>query len=115
MNFINKIKEKSNNKLSRKLKMYFIIMSIIPLIIMAFISININKEALEEATKIHLSDLVRDCAGKISFFVDNKYLDIKTLSEMYEFQNNDNMEEQKLIGVLSTRINRLQTTLKSIP
>ncbi len=81
----------------RKLLIYFLVLSLVPIIIAGSISFTITKNQLEEDTKAHLSDLAMDCGRKISFYVSSHYQDIKLLSQADVFEGNDTDAKQKFI------------------
>ena len=83
--------------IGKKLLLYFLALSLVPIIIGGSISFYITKNQLEENTKTHLSDLARDCGRKISYYVSSRYQDIKLLSQADVFEGNDTDTKQKYI------------------
>ncbi len=83
--------------IGKKLLVYFLVLSLVPIIIGGSISFYITKNQLEENTKTHLSDLARDCGRKISYYVSSRYQDIKLLSQVDVFEGNDTDAKQKYI------------------
>ena len=83
--------------IGKKLLAYFLVLSLLPIIIGGGISFYITKNQLEENTKAHLSDLARDCGRKISYYVNARYQDIKLLSQSDVFKNTDPQQKQKYI------------------
>ncbi len=67
--------------IGRKLLLYFLLLSLVPVIVGGSIAFRISRNQLEENTKAHLSDLARDCGRKISYYVSSRYQDIKILSQ----------------------------------
>ena len=68
--------------IGKKLLIYFLVLSLVPIIIGGSISFYITKSQLEKNTKAYLSDLARDCGRKISYYVSSRYQDIKLLSHV---------------------------------
>jgi len=93
------MKEQKGKKfgIGKKLLAYFLLLSLLPIIIGGSISFYITKNQLEENTKAHLSDLARDCGRKISYYVNARYHDIKLLSQSDVFKNTDTQQKQKYI------------------
>jgi len=94
------MKEQRSKKfgIGKKLLAYFLVLSLLPIIIGGTISFYITKDKSEENTKAHLGDLTRDCGRKISYYVNSRYQDIKLLSQSYVFKNTDTKQKQKYIG-----------------
>lgn len=67
--------------IGRKLLFYFLLLSLVPVIVGGSIAFTISRNQLEENTKAHLSDLARDCGRKISYYVSSRYQDIRILSQ----------------------------------
>ncbi|MBW2006043.1 MAG: PAS domain-containing protein, partial [Deltaproteobacteria bacterium] len=100
--------EKERDKkfgIGKKLLIYFLVLSLLPIIIGGTISFYITKNQCEKNTKAHLSDLARDCGRKISYYVSSRYQDIKLLSHSYVFKDNDTQQKQ----------NYIEEALKSYP
>jgi len=93
------MKEQGSKKfgIGKKLLAYFLVLSLLPIIIGGTISFYITKKQCKENTKAHLSDLARDCGRKISYYVNSRYHDIKLLSQSYVFKNTDTQQKQKYI------------------
>ncbi len=91
--------------IGKKLLVYFLVLSLLPIIIGGTISFYITKNQCEKNTKAHLSDLARDCGRKISYYVSSRYQDIKLLSQSYVFKGNDTQQKQ----------NYIEEALKSYP
>jgi signal transduction histidine kinase len=83
--------------IGKKLIIYFLLLSLVPIVIGGSISFYITKNKLEENTKAHLSDLARDCGRKISHYVSSRYQDIRLLSQADVFQGNDTDAKQEYI------------------
>ena len=83
--------------IGKKLLVYFLVLSLVPIMIGGGISFYITKNQLEENTKAHLSDLARDCGRKISYYVSSRYHDIKLFSQSYVFKSTDTQQKQKYI------------------
>jgi len=83
--------------IGKKLLVYFLGLSLLPIIIGGTISFYITKEKCKENTKAHLSDLARDCGRKISYYVNSRYHDIKLLSQSDVFRSTDTQQKQKYI------------------
>ncbi|MBW2333816.1 MAG: cache domain-containing protein, partial [Deltaproteobacteria bacterium] len=83
--------------IGKKLLVYFLVLSLVPIIIGGGISFYITKNQLEENTKAHLSDLASDCGRKISYYVNSRYHDIKLFSQSYVFKSTDTQQKQKYI------------------
>ncbi|MCD4774046.1 MAG: HAMP domain-containing protein [Bacteroidales bacterium] len=81
---------KEENKIKfgirKKLITYFLIMTLVPVLILGSISYFITKNSLEKSTKNHLSDLSRDLSRKISHFMDTQYSNILAISQADIFQ-----------------------------
>jgi signal transduction histidine kinase len=93
------MKEQSGKKfgIGKKLLAYFLVLSLLPIIIGGIISFYITKDKSEEDIKAHLGDLTRDCGRKISYYVNSRYHDIKLLSQSDVFKNTDTQQKQKYI------------------
>jgi len=83
--------------IGKKLLVYCLVLSLVPIMIGGGISFYITKNQLEENTKAYLSDLARDCGRKISYYVSSRYQDIKLLSQSYVFKGTDTRQKQKYI------------------
>jgi len=83
--------------ISRKLLIYFLILSLVPLIIIGSTSFVVTKNQLEENAEEYLLVLARDCGRKISYYVDSRYQDIKLLSKADVFQGTDTDAMQKYV------------------
>ncbi|MBW1858192.1 MAG: HAMP domain-containing protein [Deltaproteobacteria bacterium] len=83
--------------IGKKLLVYFLVLSLVPIMIGGGISFYITKNQLEENTKAHLTDLARDCGRKISYYVSSRYHDIKLFSQSYVFKSTDTQQKQKYI------------------
>jgi len=92
--------EEQNKKtfgIGKKLLVYCLVLSLLPIIIGGTISFYITKNKCEETTKIHLSDLARDCGRKISYYVSSRYQDIAILSQAEVLRHNDKKAIQTYI------------------
>jgi signal transduction histidine kinase len=67
--------------IAKKLLAYFLVLSLLPILIGGIISFHITKNQCEEKTRAHLSDLARDCGKKISYYVSSHYQHIRMLSQ----------------------------------
>ena len=83
--------------IGKKLLFYFLLLSLVPIIVGGSISFTLTKNQLEENTKAHLSDLARDCGRKISYYVSSRYQDIKILAQAEVFKGNDTSAKQSYI------------------
>ena len=83
--------------IGKKLLIYFLVLSLVPIIIGGSISFYITKSQLEKNTKAYLSDLARDCGRKISYYVSSRYQDIKLLSHVPAIKGNDTDAKQRYI------------------
>ena len=83
--------------IGKKLLVYFLVLSLVPVIIGGIISFTITKNQLQENTKARLSYLARDCGRKISFYVNSRYQDIRLLSHADVFEGNDTDAKQRYI------------------
>jgi len=81
--------------IGKKLLLYFLVLSLVPVIIGGIISFTITKNQLQQNTKARLSYLARDCGRKISYYVNSRYQDIKILSHVAVFDGNDTDTKQK--------------------
>jgi signal transduction histidine kinase len=86
----------------KKLLIYFLTLSILPIIVGGTISFYITKNQCEKNTKAHLSDLARDCGRKISYYVNSRYHDIKLLAQSYVLKGTDTQQKQKYIEEVLT-------------
>ena len=84
-------------KIAQKLFFYFLLLSLVPIVIGGSVSFYITKNELEQTTKANLSSLARDCGRKISYYVSSRYQDIKLLSQADVFKGNDTNEKQQYI------------------
>lgn len=93
------MEEKRGKKfgIGKKLLVYFLMLSLLPIIIGGSISFYITKNQCKENIKEHLSDLARDCGRKISYYISSRYQDIKLLSQSDVFESNDINQKQKYI------------------
>ena len=76
---------------------YFLLITLIPMLIIGIISNIISKNSLEEAIIKHLNDLSRDCGRKISFFIDARYSDIAYFSQAHVFKTGNIKAQQAII------------------
>ena len=83
--------------IGKKLIIYFLLLSLVPIVIGGSISFYITKSQLEKNTKAYLSDLARDCGRKISYYVSSRYQDIKLLSHVPAIKGNDTDAKQGYI------------------
>ena len=83
--------------IGKKLMLYFLALSLVPLIIGGVISFAVAKKQLEEHTEAHLSDLARNSGENISFYVSEYYQDIKMLSQADVFRGSDPGAMQKYL------------------
>ncbi|RLB30049.1 MAG: hypothetical protein DRG87_05940 [Deltaproteobacteria bacterium] len=83
--------------IGRKLLLYFLMLSLVPVIMGGSIAFTISRNQLEENTKAHLSDLARDCGRKISYYVSSRYQDIKILSQAEVLKGNNREAMQAYI------------------
>ena len=81
----------------RKVLIYFLILSLVPLVIGGTISYIITRNKLKENARIHLTDLTMDCGRKISYYISARYQDIKLLSRSDVFKSKDTNAKQKYI------------------
>jgi len=70
-------KRVKKGNLGRKLLIYFLLLSLVPLVLMGSMAFLITINQLEKNTQVHLSDLARDCGRKISYYISEVYQDIK--------------------------------------
>ncbi len=84
--------------IGKKLLFYFLILSLVPIVISGVISFVITKKQLEENTKRHLTHHARDCGRKISYYVNARYQDIRLLSKADVFEGNDRETKQRYIN-----------------
>ncbi len=80
-----------------KLLIWFLALSLIPIVVGGSICFISTKRQLKNNTKAHLSDLVRDCGRKISYYVSSRYQDIKLLSQADVFKVDDTNAKQRYI------------------
>ncbi len=83
--------------IGKKLLVYFLVLSLVPVIIGGIISFTITKNQLQENTKARLSYLARDCGRKISFYVNSRYQDIRLLAHAAVFEGNDTDAKQRYV------------------
>ena len=83
--------------IAKKLFAYFLVLSLLPLLIGGIIAFLITKHQCEEKTGAHLSDLARDCGNKISYYMSSCYRDIRILSETGVFRSKNRQEVQAYI------------------
>lgn len=86
-----------NFGIGRRLLIYFLILSVVPLMIAGTTAFVISKKALENSTRAHLSDLARDCGRKISYYVNSGYQDTEMLSQANVLEGDDDKAKQKFI------------------
>ncbi len=93
------MKQQSKIKFSigKKLLIYFLLISLIPVIILGIISYSVSKKHLEDTIIFSLSNLAQDCGRKISYYVNSNYQNIKVLSQTDVFEGNNNRAKQKYI------------------
>ena len=85
----------------RKVLVYFLILSLVPLVIGGTISYIITRNKLKENARIHLADITMDCGRKISYYISARYQDIKLFSRSDVFKSKDTNAKQKDNGSLS--------------
>ena len=83
--------------IAQKLLFYFLILSLVPIVIGGGVSFYITRNELEQTTKANLSSLARDCGRKISYYVSSRYQDIKLLSQADVFKGNNTAAKQRYI------------------
>jgi len=83
--------------IGRKLLLYFLVLALLPMTVGGAFSFFVSRSQLEEKTKAHLSDLARDCAKKITYYVSSRYQDIKLLSLAGDLRGNDSALKQTFI------------------
>jgi PAS domain-containing protein len=83
--------------IGKKLLVYFLVLSLVPIIVGGGISYYVTKSQLQENTKAHLSDRARDCGRKISYYVGSRYQDIKLLSLADVLEGNDTDAKRRYI------------------
>ncbi|MBE9574228.1 MAG: HAMP domain-containing protein [Proteobacteria bacterium] len=83
--------------IAQKLFFYFLLLSLVPVVIGGGVSFYITKNKLEQTTKANLSSLARDCGRKISYYVSSRYQDIKLLSHADVFKGNDRAAKQQYV------------------
>jgi len=83
--------------IAQKLFFYFLLLSLVPVVIGGGVSFYITKNKLEQTTKANLSSLARDCGRKISYYVSSRYQDIKLLSHADVFKGNDTAAKQQYV------------------
>ena len=83
--------------IAKKLFVYFLVLSLLPILIGGIISFHITKNKCEEKTGAHLSDLTRDCGNKISYYVSARYQDIRILSLTEVFRGKNRQAVQAYI------------------
>jgi signal transduction histidine kinase/HAMP domain-containing protein len=88
--------------IGRKLLFYFLLLSLVPVIVGGSIAFIISRNQLEENTKAHLSDLARDCGRKISYYVSARYQDIKILSQSEVLKGKNREATQAYIDEVGT-------------
>jgi sensor histidine kinase YesM len=81
----------------KKTLVYFLILSLVPLVIGGTISYIITRNILKENARIHLTYLTMDCGRKISYYISARYQDIKLLSRSDVFKSKDTNAKQKYI------------------
>ncbi|HEC60650.1 MAG TPA: HAMP domain-containing protein [bacterium] len=81
--------------LRRKLLIYFLFLSLVPMVIVGSIAFLITKRQLERSTQAHLSDLARNCGWEISYYIGEVYQDIKRIRES-DIVSRDSEAIQKL-------------------
>lgn len=81
----------------KKLLLYFLFLSLLPMGISGVFSFLVSRSELEKKTKAHLSDLARDCGKKITYYINSRYEDIKLFSLAAVFKGDDNNAKQKFI------------------
>lgn len=86
-----------NSGIARKLLAYFLILSLLPLLIGGMLSYGVSRNRCEEKSRQHLSDLARDCGKKISYYMDSRYQDIRMLSLADVFKGKDRRAMQSYI------------------
>jgi signal transduction histidine kinase len=83
--------------IAKKLFAYFLVLSLLPILIGGIIFFHITKNKCEEKTRAHLSDLTRDCGNKISYYVSARYQDIRILSLTEAFKGKNRQAVQAYI------------------
>jgi len=83
--------------IAQRLFFWFLLLSLVPIVIGGTISFYITKSQLEKTTKANLSSLARDCGRKISYYVSSRYQDIKLLSQADIFRGDDTDAKQRYI------------------
>ncbi len=92
--------EKQNGKtfgIAKKLLAYFLVLSLLPILVVGIISFYVTRTQCEEKTRAHLSDLARDCGKKISYYVSSRYHDIRILSQTEVLRGKDRQAVQAYI------------------
>lgn len=82
----------------KKVLLYFLILSLVPLLIGGTIFYIITRNKLRENARIHLAHHARDCGKKISYYVNSRYQDIRLLSKADVFEGNDRETKQRYIN-----------------
>jgi len=83
--------------IGKKLLLYFLLLSLVPIMAGGGISFYVTKDQLQENTKAHLSDRARDCGRKISYYVSSRYRDINLLSLGDVLEGTDTDAKQQYI------------------
>ena len=74
-------KRTKKTSLRRKLLIYFLLLSLVPIVIVGSTAFLITIRQLERSTQAHLSHLARDYGWEISYYVSEVYQDIKRHSK----------------------------------
>jgi len=83
--------------IGKKLLLYFLFLSLLPMGIGGVFSFLVSRGELEKKTKAHLNDLARDCGKKITYYINSRYQDIKLFSLAEVFKGGDNNAKQQFI------------------
>ncbi|KKL24372.1 hypothetical protein LCGC14_2415970, partial [marine sediment metagenome] len=86
--------------LRRKLLIYFLFLSLVPMVIVGSIAFLITIHQLEQSTQAHLSDLARDCGWEISDYVGEVYQDIKRNSKPDIFRRDSEAIQKHIVDLL---------------
>lgn len=83
--------------IDRKLLFYFLVVSIVPLILGGIFVANIANSHSRENTRVHISDLARDLGRKISYYVNMNYQNVRLLATAEVLKSGTQKAQQRYL------------------
>ena len=83
--------------IDRKLLFYFLVVSIVPLILGGMFVANIANSHSRENTRAHISDLARDLGRKISYYVNMNYQNVRLLATAEVLKSGTQKAQQRYL------------------